>query len=33
MIDPAYSYVALFAVMTVVLMLRPRGLLGAEWRT
>jgi branched-chain amino acid transport system permease protein len=33
MIDPAYSYVALFAVMTMVLMLRPRGLLGAEWRT
>jgi branched-chain amino acid transport system permease protein len=33
MIDPAYSYVALFAVMTIVLMLRPRGLLGAEWRT
>jgi branched-chain amino acid transport system permease protein len=33
MIDPAYSYVALFAVMTVVLMLRPRGLFGAEGRT
>jgi branched-chain amino acid transport system permease protein len=33
MIDPAYSYVALFAVMTIVLMLRPRGLLGAEGRT
>jgi branched-chain amino acid transport system permease protein len=33
MINPAYSYVALFAVMTIVLMLRPRGLLGAESRT
>jgi len=33
MIDPAYSYVALFAVMTLVLMVRPRGLLGAESRT
>jgi branched-chain amino acid transport system permease protein len=33
MIDPAYSYVALFTVMTVVLMLRPRGLFGAEGRT
>lgn len=32
MIDPAYSYIVLFVVMTLVLMLRPRGLLGAAGR-
>jgi branched-chain amino acid transport system permease protein len=32
MIDPSYSQVMLFAVMTLVLVLRPRGLLGAEGR-
>ena len=32
MIDPSYSQVVLFAVMTLVLVLRPRGLLGAEGR-
>jgi branched-chain amino acid transport system permease protein len=31
-IDPAYSQVMLFAVMTLVLMLRPQGLLGARGR-
>jgi branched-chain amino acid transport system permease protein len=29
MINPAYSSVALFAVMTLVLLLRPQGLLGS----
>jgi branched-chain amino acid transport system permease protein len=32
MINPAYSYVVLFVVMTLVLMFRPRGLLGAVGR-
>jgi branched-chain amino acid transport system permease protein len=32
MIDPAYAYVMLFAVMTLVLMLRPQGLLGKAGR-
>ncbi|MGH7046418.1 MAG: branched-chain amino acid ABC transporter permease [Stellaceae bacterium] len=32
MIDPAYSQVMLFAVMTLVLMLRPQGLLGVQGR-
>jgi branched-chain amino acid transport system permease protein len=32
MIDPAYSEVMLFAVMTLVLLLRPQGLLGAAGR-
>jgi branched-chain amino acid transport system permease protein len=31
-IDPAYSQVMLFAVMTLVLMLRPQGLLGLQGR-
>ena len=33
MIDPSYSQVMLFAVMTLVLVLRPRGLLGVEGRS
>jgi branched-chain amino acid transport system permease protein len=32
MIDPAYSSVMLFAVMTLVLLLRPQGLLGSYGR-
>jgi len=32
MIDPAYSYVMLFAAMTAVLLLRPHGLLGTASR-
>jgi branched-chain amino acid transport system permease protein len=32
MIDPAYSEVMLFAVMTLVLLLRPQGLLGVPSR-
>ena len=32
MIDPSYSQVMLFAVMTLVLVLRPRGLLGTQGR-
>jgi branched-chain amino acid transport system permease protein len=32
MIDPAYSGVMLFAVMTLVLLLRPQGLLGSLGR-
>src|SRR5262245_52274618 len=32
MVDPGYSYVMLFAVMTLVLLVRPRGLLGARSR-
>src|SRR5215469_5864802 len=32
MINPAYSSVMLFAVMTLVLLLRPQGLLGARSR-
>jgi branched-chain amino acid transport system permease protein len=32
MINPSYSYVMLFAVMTLVLLLRPQGLLGVQGR-
>src|ERR671927_392595 len=32
MINPGYAYVMLFAAMTLVLMMRPRGLLGAKGR-
>jgi len=32
MVDPSYSGVMLFAVMTLVLLLRPQGLLGARSR-
>jgi branched-chain amino acid transport system permease protein len=32
MVDPGYSYVMLFAVMTLVLLVRPRGLLGVRGR-
>src|SRR5262245_18742421 len=32
MINPAYSYVMLFAVMTLVLVVRPQGLLGMQGR-
>lgn len=32
MIDPGYAYVMLFAVMTLVLVLRPRGLMGLRSR-
>ena len=32
MVNPGYAYVMLFAAMTLVLMLRPRGLLGAQGR-
>ncbi|MDQ6681636.1 MAG: branched-chain amino acid ABC transporter permease [Pseudomonadota bacterium] len=32
MIDPAYSYVMLFVAMTLVLLVRPRGLLGSASR-
>ena len=32
MVNPGYSYVMLFAAMTLVLLLRPRGLLGAGSR-
>jgi len=32
MVDPAYSGVMLFAVMTLVLLLRPQGLLGLPSR-
>ena len=32
MIDPAYSYVMLFVAMTLVLVLRPYGLLGTASR-
>jgi branched-chain amino acid transport system permease protein len=32
MFNPGYAYVMLFAVMTLVLVLRPHGLLGAEGR-
>ncbi len=33
MIDPSYSYAMLFAVMTLVLVVRPHGLLGTEVRS
>jgi branched-chain amino acid transport system permease protein len=32
MIDPAYSYVMLFAAMVIVLVVRPYGLLGTKGR-
>jgi branched-chain amino acid transport system permease protein len=32
MFNPAYAYVMLFAVMTLVLLLRPQGLLGLQGR-
>ena len=32
MVDPSYSEVMLFAVMTLVLLLRPQGLLGLKGR-
>jgi branched-chain amino acid transport system permease protein len=32
MINPGYAYVMLFAAMTLVLLLRPHGLLGAQSR-
>jgi branched-chain amino acid transport system permease protein len=32
MVNPAYAYVMLFAAMTLVLMVRPHGLLGAKGR-
>jgi branched-chain amino acid transport system permease protein len=32
MINPGYSYVMLFAAMTLVLLLRPHGLLGTRGR-
>jgi branched-chain amino acid transport system permease protein len=32
MVNPAYAYVMLFAAMTLVLMVRPRGLMGARGR-
>jgi len=32
MVNPAYAYVMLFAAMTLVLMLRPHGLLGTRGR-
>jgi branched-chain amino acid transport system permease protein len=32
MVNPGYAYVMLFAAMTLVLVLRPRGLLGAKGR-
>ena len=32
MINPGYSYVMLFAVMTLVLVVRPHGLLGSRSR-
>ncbi|HEY8049555.1 MAG TPA: branched-chain amino acid ABC transporter permease [Ramlibacter sp.] len=33
MVNPSYAYVMLFAAMTLVLLVRPRGLLGAQGRT
>jgi branched-chain amino acid transport system permease protein len=32
MVNPAYAQVMLFVVMTLVLMLRPQGLLGTQSR-
>ena len=32
MVNPGYAYVMLFAAMTLVLLVRPRGLLGAQGR-
>jgi branched-chain amino acid transport system permease protein len=33
MVNPGYAYVMLFAAMTLVLLVRPRGLLGVQGRT
>ncbi|ABE63581.1 amino acid/amide ABC transporter membrane protein 1, HAAT family [Nitrobacter hamburgensis X14] len=33
MINPGYAYIMLFAAMTLVLLLRPHGLLGAQGRS
>jgi branched-chain amino acid transport system permease protein len=33
MVDPSYSQAMLFAVMTLVLVLRPHGLLGMQGRS
>jgi branched-chain amino acid transport system permease protein len=32
MFNPGYAYVMLFAAMTLVLMVRPQGLLGTKGR-
>ena len=32
MFNPGYAYVMLFAVMTLVLVVRPHGLLGVQGR-
>jgi branched-chain amino acid transport system permease protein len=32
MVNPGYAYVMLFAAMTLVLLVRPRGLFGARGR-
>jgi branched-chain amino acid transport system permease protein len=32
MVNPAYAYIMLFAVMTLVLVVRPHGLLGVKGR-
>jgi branched-chain amino acid transport system permease protein len=32
MVNPGYAYVMLFAAMTLVLMVRPHGLLGQPGR-
>jgi branched-chain amino acid transport system permease protein len=32
MVNPGYAYVMLFAVMTLVLVVRPHGLLGTRGR-
>jgi branched-chain amino acid transport system permease protein len=32
MINPGYAYVMLFAAMTLVLLIRPRGLMGLRSR-
>ena len=32
MVNPGYAYVMLFAAMTLVLLVRPHGLLGARGR-
>jgi branched-chain amino acid transport system permease protein len=32
MINPGYAYVMLFAAMTLVLLVRPRGLMGLRSR-
>ena len=31
MFNPGYAYVMLFVAMTLVLVLRPYGLLGTRW--